>query len=70
MSLLIVGAGILGLPMAAHGPTKTFITGTATLRGGRKISRSRFPLLYWSNVAALCALLQISAGPIWIGVSN
>jgi hypothetical protein len=70
MSLLIVGLGILGLLMAAHGLTKTLITGTATLRGGRKISRSRFPRLYWSNVAALCVLLQISAGLIWIGVST
>jgi len=66
--LLISGVGLSGLMLGGYALARTVVTGTATLRGGRRISRARNAQLYWCNVAALCALLLISAGLIFLGM--
>jgi hypothetical protein len=38
------------------------------LRGGRRISLQRNPSLYWANFTALCLLVAISIGLIYIGL--
>ena len=64
-SSLVVG--LAGLLLGGLGLTRTAISGAATLRGGRRILRRRQPILYWSNVGALCILVLLSVGLIFLG---
>jgi hypothetical protein len=67
LGLLIGGMGLLGLLLGGIALVTTFATGTAILRGGRRISRTRNAGLYWTNVAALCLLLMMSGVMIFLG---
>jgi hypothetical protein len=49
--------GLLGLGFASYTLSKTLRSGTARLRGGRRITRTRNPAQFWMNVLALCVLL-------------
>jgi len=59
-SLAIGLLGLLGLGFGSHSLLKTLRGGTARLRGGRRITRTRHSMLFWANVAALCVLLAVS----------
>jgi hypothetical protein len=66
-TLLVSGLGAIGFFFAGFALIRTLVTRTATTRGGRRISRWRNPGLYWTNLAALCATVLISAGLIYFG---
>jgi hypothetical protein len=66
-ALLLCGLGFLGLILACFALARTLHSGAAKLRGGRRISRQRHAALYWANVAALCVLLLISIGLMYLG---
>jgi hypothetical protein len=66
-NLLISGLGAIGFLFAGVALVRTLVTRTATVRGGRRISRWRNPRLYWTNLAALCVTVLISAGLFYFG---
>jgi hypothetical protein len=66
-NLLVSVLGAIGFYLAGFALLRTLVTRTAKLRGGRRISRWRNPRLYWTNLAALCATVLISAGLIYFG---
>jgi len=66
--MLISGLGVLGAIAGIYALAMTIATQAATLRGGRRISLKNEPSLYWANFAALCLLVIISAGLIYLGV--
>jgi len=63
-----MGVGVASFGAAAYGLVKTLQSGTARLRGGRKVTRSKNPALYWANVAALAALMVLSLIVIGIAI--
>jgi len=66
--LLLMGVGVASFGAAAFGLVKTLRSGTARLRGGRKVTRTKNPVLYWTNVAALGVLMALSLIVIGIAV--
>jgi hypothetical protein len=62
------GLGLLGSLLGGYGLYSTITTRTAVLRGGRRVSLHRNPSLYWANFTALCVLVAISIGLIYLGL--
>ena len=62
--------GLIGLGFGSYTLSKTLRSGSARLRGGRRITRARQPLLFWANAVALCVLLAVSLGLIVAGVAR
>jgi hypothetical protein len=62
--------GALGSILGAYGLYGTIRTRTAVLRGGRRVSLLRSPSLYWINFAALCLLVVMSMGLIYLGLNG
>jgi hypothetical protein len=62
--------GALGSILGAYGLYGTMRTRTAVLRGGRRVSLLRSPSLYWVNFAALCLLVVMSMGMIYLGLNS
>jgi len=63
--LLVTGLGVIGVLFAGFSLLRTLVTRTASVRGGRRITRWRNPRLYWTNLAALCMTVGIFAGLIY-----
>ena len=68
MILLVLGA--LGICASTFELVKTWRTGSARLRGGRRVLRTRNSGLYWTNFAALCVLLVLSLGLVYVARSG
>jgi hypothetical protein len=64
----MIALGVASFCGGAYGLMKTLTSGTARLRGGRRIRREKNPALYWANVVALGVLLVLSVVLIGIGV--
>ena len=67
------GTGLLGLLVLGFGGytlSKALRSGAARLRGGRRITRTRNPVQFWVNVAALCVVLALSLGLLVAGVTG
>jgi hypothetical protein len=64
----IAAVGALGLSLGVFALISTLVRGTAKLRGGRTISRTRNPRLYRANIVAILLLILISAGLVYLGV--
>ena len=62
--------GLLGLVLGGYGLYSTIATRTAVLRGGRRISLKRNPSLYCANLAALCVLVAVSTGVVYLGLKT
>ena len=62
--------GLVGLGLGGYALLKSLRTGTARLRGGRKITRERNPRLFWTNVIALCVLLALSLWLLFLAASR
>jgi predicted Co/Zn/Cd cation transporter (cation efflux family) len=70
IGLFGAGLGLLGLVLGTYGLYSTITTRTAVLRGGRKVSLQRNPPLYWTNFTALCVLVAVSIGLIYLGLKG
>jgi hypothetical protein len=60
--------GVVGLSLGVFALASTLIRGTAILRGGRGISRTRNPRLYGANIVGILALIIISAWLVYLGI--
>jgi hypothetical protein len=65
-----MGVGVASFCAAAYGIVKTLGSGTARLRGGRRVTRAKNPALYWTNVAALGVLMVLSLVVITIALQT
>ena len=64
--IILLVLGVLGLCASTLELAKTWRTGSARLRGGRRVLRARNPSLYWTNFTALCILLVLSLGLVYV----
>ena len=62
--------GLIGLGLGGYTLIKTVRTGTARLRGGRRITKQRHPRPFWTNVIALSVLLVISLWLLYLADSR
>ncbi|HYM18894.1 MAG TPA: hypothetical protein VEU06_10045 [Micropepsaceae bacterium] len=65
--LMLLTLGVLAFCMGAYAIMATLRSGTARLRGGRKVTRAKNPALYWTNVVALGVLMGLSL--VLIGIA-
>ena len=70
IGLFAAGLGLLGSVLGGYGLYSTITTRTAVLRGGRRVSLQSNPSLYWANFTALCVLIVISMGLIYLGLNS
>jgi len=62
--------GLIGFGFGSYTLSRTLSSGAARLRGRRRITRTRHPVLFWANVVALCAVLAASLGLLIIGITD
>ena len=67
-SLILALLGVAGFALSAYSLQTTLKTGTAHLRGGRRITRTHNPSLFWTNVIGLCVALVMSLGLLYVGL--
>jgi hypothetical protein len=67
-AVAIAGLGILGICAGLYSLIQTAKAGRARLRGGRQVSLTRNPALYWINFAGLCLMVAMSAGLLYVGI--
>jgi hypothetical protein len=58
--LILLTLGVCGFGAGAYAMIAALRSGSARLRGGRKVTRAKTPYIYWTNIVALCVLMLLS----------
>jgi hypothetical protein len=68
-SLLLIALGAVGLVFGVSTLVTTIKSGTARLRGGRRVTAIRQPYLFRANLVALWVAVLIFIAMIYLGVT-
>jgi hypothetical protein len=69
-SLLLIAVGVLGSILSGTTLVRTINSGSARLRGGRRVTATRQPYLFRANLVALWVAILIFVGMIYVGLSK
>ena len=69
-SLLLITLGLIGSVVAVTTLVRTINSGTARLRGGRRVTATRHPYLFRSNLAALWVAILVFVAMLYVGLSE
>lgn len=67
---MLIALGAVGLVLGVTTLATTIKSGSARLRGGRRVTAARQPYLFRANLIALCAAILIFAAMLYLGMTT
>jgi hypothetical protein len=69
-SLFLIAIGVIGSILGVATLVRTIYSGTARLRGGRRVTATRQPYLFRANLIALWIAILVFVGLLYLGLSE
>ena len=69
-NLFLIAIGVIGSILGVATLVRTINSGTARLRGGRRVTATRQPYLFRANLIALWVAILVFVGLLYLGLSE